>query len=68
MCEDSASFDLTSSDIALCIGDISHILLKYKPDTDSPQDEGGCSHKGAGPWLLLLWILFQERRKTFKTM
>ena len=60
MCEDSASFDLTSSDIALCIGDISHILLKYKPDTDSPQDEG--------PQLLLLWMLFQERRKTFKIM
>ena len=62
MCEDSASFDLTSSDIALCIGDISHIL-KYKPDTDSPQDEGGCS-----PQLLLLCMLFQERRKTFKIM
>ena len=46
MCEDSASFDLTSSDIALCIGDISHILLKYKPDTDSPQEEGGCGKKG----------------------
>jgi len=26
VCEDSASFDLTSHDIAQCIGDIDHIL------------------------------------------
>ncbi len=34
MCEDSASFDLTSHDLAQCIGDIGHILdLKKKGET-----------------------------------
>ncbi len=40
VCEDSASFDLTSHDLAQCIGDIGHILdLKKKGETYL--EEGG---------------------------
>lgn len=39
MCEDSASFDLTSGDIAQCIGDVDHALKHKKEDYD-PQEEG----------------------------
>ncbi len=40
VCEDSASFDLTSHDLAQCISDIGHILdLKQKGETYL--EEGG---------------------------
>ena len=40
VCEDSASFDLTSHDLAQCIGDVQHILdLKKKEQTYS--EDGG---------------------------
>ncbi len=41
MCEDSASFDLNSTDIAHCISDVDH-LLAAKKEEDS-FEEGGRS-------------------------
>ena len=40
MCEDSASFDLTSHDLAQCIGDIGHIL-ELKKKEQNYLEEGG---------------------------
>ncbi len=41
MCEDSASFDITSGDIAQCIGDVDHILkLKLDMNLYATQEEG----------------------------
>ncbi len=40
MCEDSASFDLTSSDIAQCIGDVD-VILKSKYDTYTQETTEG---------------------------
>lgn len=37
MCEDSASFDLTSGDIAQCVGDADHIL-KLKTEEYSSEE------------------------------
>lgn len=40
VCEDSASFDLTSMDIAHCISDITHLLVAKKEE-ESLEEEGG---------------------------
>ena len=43
VCEDSASFDLTSADIAHCITDVHH-LLTVKKTEQGTLDEGRKSH------------------------
>ena len=40
MCEDSASFDLTSVDIAHCIDDVGHVLKTKVEEQSASADEG----------------------------
>ena len=40
MCEDSASFDLTSVDIAHCIDDVGHVLKAKVEEQSASADEG----------------------------
>ena len=40
MCEDSASFDLTSTDISLCISDVDTILKAKKEEHEQSTDAG----------------------------
>ena len=40
VCEDSASFDLTSVDIAHCIDDVGHILKAKVEEQSASADEG----------------------------
>ena len=42
VCEDSASFDLNSADITLCVGDVTYLLNKIK----SSEEEGN------------VWVMF----------
>ena len=39
MCEDSASFDFTSTDIAHCMADVDHILLAKKEEMEAEDGE-----------------------------
>ncbi len=43
MCEDSASFDLTSGDLAQCIADVHHILMVKKEELSGVEGEDGRS-------------------------
>lgn len=40
VCEDSASFDLTSTDLAHCVADLDHILQAKKEELDQEDGEG----------------------------
>ena len=46
VCEDSASFDLTSGDLAQCIADIQHILAVKKDQLSQEGEEGGSEWVG----------------------
>jgi len=47
VCEDSASFDLTSGDLAQCIADVQHILSIKKEQLKEEGEEGGVKMGGA---------------------
>ena len=49
VCEDSASFDLTSADLAQCIADMQHILMLKKEEFDA-ESENGRFMKWGGRW------------------
>ena len=42
MCEESASFDLTSTDISLCIGDVDTILKAKKEEQEFSAEGAYC--------------------------
>ena len=42
VCEESASFDLTSTDIAHCITDVDHLLRVKKAEQSTLDEGGGC--------------------------
>ena len=42
MCEESASFDLTSTDISLCIGDVDTILKAKKEEQEFSTEGAYC--------------------------
>ena len=54
MCEDSASFDLTSHDLAQCIGDVGHIL-ELKKKEQNYLEEGG--ENWLVGWIFCAWFL-----------